>query len=168
MADIDESVQEAVALAEAALTDEQREQLSKALFPDSDTTSVTVYGKTRELTPLPLKYSRQINSKLTAFNTALKKAQAGGDAEVTEEQLADGLVSVAKIIATKNDWSDLQEALEEEEVLMDEIQALVVCQTEVQQRNDFLLTPLRVLVTLLRKREILTVTLLQSTNFGLA
>jgi len=152
-------VDEAVEQGLAELTPEQQEQLSKALFPDTHTEKVMVLGKERTLKPLPLKFSREINARLKPFNDKLKQAQQGGDAETTEQELADDLVAVAEILAKRYDFEDVVAGLKEEELTVDEIQAFVVTQVNLQQKNDFLLTPLRFLVGLLQRREIAMVQL---------
>ena len=162
-------VEEAVIDGLNELTAEQQEQLSKALFPDTHTDKVTVLDKERVLKPLPLKHSREINARLKPFNDKLKSAQKGGNVDVDEQELANDLVAVAEILAKRYGFEDVSTALAEEELTVNEIQAFVVTQVNLQQKNDFLLTPLRFLVGLLQRREIAMATLqsgLQSTVSG--
>ena len=164
-AQVEDLVQEGL----AGLTAEQHENLSKALFPSTHTDKVDVLGKERVLTPIPLKYSREINARLKPFNDKLRSATKGADVDVDEQELANDLLAVSLILAKRYGFEDLAQAITDEEVTTDEIQAFVVTQVNLQQRNDFLLTPLRFLVGLLQQREIMTMSLLsplQSTNSG--
>lgn len=156
-------VEDAVDQGLGELTPEQQDQLSKALFPDTHTDKVKVLDKERVLRPLPLKYSREINARLKPFHEKITGAFKGQDVDVEEQELADDLVSVALILAARYNFEDVVAALQEEELTVDEIQAFVVTQVNLQQKNDFLLTPLRFLVGLLQRREI-AMTQLQSQN----
>lgn len=161
-------VEDAVSQGLGELTPEQMDQLSKALFPDTHTDKVEILGIERVLKPVPLKYSREINARLQAFNDNLKAAQGGAEVNVSEDQLANDLVGCATILAKRYGFEDIVTGLAEEELTVDEVQAFVVTQVNLQQKNDFLLTPLRFLVGLLQRREIAMVQLqaLQSTVSG--
>lgn len=129
------------------LDQKQKDNLSKALFPDTDTEHWKVLDVERTFKPLPIKYSKQINAALKPFFDKIQLAQKPGtDVDIDMGDCADDLVRVATIICQRYGWEDILEALKAEELTVDEIQGLVVRQTEVQQRNDFLLMSLRALV----------------------
>lgn len=147
------------------LTDEQRKNLSKVLFPDSHTDTFDVLGKTRTLRPLPIKYSRQVNEVLSVFQAKLD--QGLNSSEVTDINLLDSLLSVVDKLCDFYKWEDIKEELDDGEVLqVTDLQRIVVNQVALQEANDFLLMPLRVLVGMMRHVEI-EMTNLQNIYSGL-
>ena len=149
-----------------ALTPEQREQLSASLFPDTHTDKVMVLGKERLLRPLPIKYSKQINVLLSSFQKMVAASQSGVAAEAIEIDLLTHVVGVCGVLAKFYEWEDVQAALDEEEMQLKELQSLIVHQVHLQEMNDFLLMPLRVLVGVMQQSEIAMIRL-QSIFSGL-
>jgi len=151
------------------LTADQREMLSKALFPDTHTDTVEVLGVKRTLRPLPIKWSKQMHALLAPFHEGLEAAEItaeGTNIEKVKEVVANELdllslmLSASEIIATYYKWEDVLEALKSEEVLSDELQALIVVQQNLQKANDFLLMGLRMLVGVMQQAEIQSVRML--------
>lgn len=133
------------------LTDEQRQQLSQALFPDTHTDKVTLVGKERTITPLPVKVSRKLNAMLQGLQAKLEE---GEGVKVVEINLIDSVLEVADCLASFYGWEDVIEAIKEEEVMLPELQSLIVQQLTLQEMNDFLLMPLRLLVGIMQQAEI--------------
>jgi hypothetical protein len=150
-----QAVEQAVVHSVNALTDEQRDQMSKALFPDTHTTTVMLLGEKRTLRPLPIKYSKQINALLSEFQSIVKASAEGADAEsAIELDLLEHVVGVSGILATFYGWPEVQAAIDEEDVMLGDLQSLIVHQMHLQEMNDFLLMPLRVLVGVMQQAEI--------------
>ncbi len=147
-----------------ALTEEQQEQLSKALFPETHTAKVTLCDKERMLRPLPVKFSRQINVKLSQFQKLVAEGQS--DTKVVDIDLLDTMLETCTVLATFYEWEDVLEKIVEEEIYMPELQELLVQQTYLQDTNDFLLMPLRILVVVMQQAEIEMIHL-QNTFSGL-
>lgn len=140
---------------------EESEQLSKVLFPDTDTTSVTLLGSERQLRPLPIKYSKQIHALLEPVGKKIAQALTlpteqeplvGPD--IPHEEIVKALQEVAKVCATFYNWAEVKEAAEKEELSLSELQSLAVTQSEVSGRNDFLLGPLRLVIKALQIQEV--------------
>jgi hypothetical protein len=154
-----------------SLTEEERARLSRVLFPQTDTTEVTLLGKTRELHPLPIKAAQRLKKALTPMN---KELQAG--IELTEKDpkaeydaqdaILRSLEKTAEILAEFYGWTDIQEALSKDGISITELQALAVTQVEVNGSNDFLLDGLRTVVRWMRLAEMMSAHF-QSTLTGL-
>jgi hypothetical protein len=152
-------------LALKLLTIEQREMLSKTLFPDTHNDSVDIFGKSRALRPLPIKWSKQVHAMLRPFHEAVESrgvTDQDQDFEKLEEiqteaDLVRLLLNVSGVIADFYQWADVKEAIQTEDILIEDLQALVVRQTNLQNTNDFLLTGLRVLVGVMQQAEIQSV-----------
>jgi hypothetical protein len=147
-----------------ALTDEQKGQLSKALFPDTHTEKVTVCGKDRTLRPLTIKYSRQLNVKLQGFQD--KVAEGEDSSKVVDIDLLDTVLEAVNVLCTFYEWEDVLQKVADEDCELTELQGLLVQQVNLQDMNDFLLMPLRLLVVLMQMAEI-EMFHLQSTFSGL-
>lgn len=147
-----------------SLTDEQKQQLSKALFPSTDTRKVTLLGEERELRPLTIKFERQLNVTLQAFQDKVKEGE--DPTKVVDIDLLETVLDASKILATFYGWDDVKGKIEEEDVHMEELQALLVIQSQLQESNSFLLMPLRILVVVMQQAEIEMIHL-QSTFNGL-
>lgn len=156
--------------ARGALSEEEQEQLSKALFPDTHTDEVEVLGVERTLRPLPVKYARKVHSLLHPISTAVEEAgtekkskKKGTDLDT---QLLDGCLKAAKVLCDfyGEEWADLKEALATEEIQFDEVQALLVQQAALQKANDFLLTPLRIVVGTMRFAEVAAIQYMSTFN----
>lgn len=139
------------------LTAEQQEQLSKALFPDTHTDKVTLCGKERTLRPLTIKCAKQISVLLSEFQKTVEGSQGSG--VTIDVDLLDYVMGCSKILADYYGWEDVLEKIDEEDLLLSELQALVVHQMHLQEMNDFLLVPLRVLVNVMQEAEIAVIRL---------
>ena len=144
--------------------DEQKQQmLSKVLFPETLTDTVTVLGKERTLHPLPIKWTKKLHARLSPVTDKITKAQ--GDPTVNidyTEDLCNGLMQAVLVLCEfYKDWDDIVEAIKEEEVLVQELQELVVTQRSVQGTSDFTFQSCSVMVGLMQLSEI-GVTLLMS------
>ena len=147
-----------------ALTSEQKQQLTQALFPETHTTKVTVCGVERELRPLTIKYSRMLSVKLQQFQDKVSEGQ--DENKVVDVDLLDTVIDAVKVLCTFYEWSDVLEKVEEEDCQLEELQHLLVQQVNLQDANDFLLMPLRVLVVVMQQAEIEMIHL-QNTFSGL-
>jgi len=134
------------------LSEEQQSQLSKALFPSTHTEKVTLMGKERTLRPLTIKFGRQLNVVLQSFQS--KIAASADDNVVVDIDLLDIVIDAVRVLATYYEWDDVKEALDAEDCLLPDLQGVVVQQIALQEANDFLLMPLRVLVTVMQQAEI--------------
>jgi len=171
-ASVAESLRDTTAEEIVRLAEDERAALSKVLFPDTDVREIVILDKPRKLRPLPIKWSKQIHALVKPFQDQVGRAiqdqiAKKADAEdVNEEHILKVLFDIADVLVTYYQWEDVKAALEEEEITLGEVQDLVVRQTTLQADNDFLLTGLRMLVTLMRQAEIRSVRL-RSTLAGL-
>ena len=171
----DDPITESTTLAVSLLSDEQREMLSMALFPDTHTNIVRVLEKERTLRPLPIKWAKQVHAVLAPFHEAIEKAGVKeGDTDLskveetqTEVELLELLIRVGRVLATYYKWEDVVEALDEEELTVEELQELVVTQQNLQSANDFLLMGLRVLVGVMQQAEIQSVRMMTTLTSGI-
>lgn len=145
------------------LTEEQRQQLSKALFPDTYTDEVEVCGKQRKIRPLTIKPARVISSLLESFQTLVNEAQVSKSP--IEIDVLKNILSVCSVLAGYYKWEDVKAKIEEEDVSLSELQLLIVQQVRLQDSNDFLLNGLRTLVGVMQVHEI-TALHLQSISNG--
>lgn len=122
-----------------ASPDEVKEAVSKVLFPETLTDTITLLGKERKVSPLPVKISKKISAALKPFSIQLNKSEGKWDAD---ETLTEALLTVTKDLAEFYDWQDVLEAANTEDLLLDDIQALCVIQRGVCSTSDFLLLPL--------------------------
>lgn len=153
--EMDEQVEEMVTKARGGLTPEQEAQLSKVLFPDTHTGTVEFCGADRTLRPLTVKWAKKMAAILQPISQALNEASLSTGVKDAELELADALVSVGKLLAEFYGWEEEVVAkLEEEEVDLAELQALVVEQGALTRASDFLLIPLRVVVGTMRLAEV--------------
>jgi hypothetical protein len=141
------------------LSDEQQEKLSKALFPRTHTSKVTLCGKQRELHPLTVKYSRRLHEAAKPFAGKIIQANQSKEVFELDDDLTIVLFDCAKVLVEVygEQWADVKAKLEEEDVLLEELQGLLVAQQELQQANDFLLAPLRLAIKLMQVREMLEI-----------
>lgn len=140
---------------EASLTEEQRSQLSKVLFPDTHTDEVDFAGAQRTLRPLTIKFSRRLDSALLPFHEKVRKAAEAEIPFQVDQDIVDALYIAVGILSEFYGWSDVLKKIAEEDVLLEELQILVVQQQHLQGDNDFLLGPLRVLIKFMQTLEIL-------------
>jgi hypothetical protein len=141
---------------ENSLTDDQRAALSKVLFPDTHTDKVTVGGTERQLRPLTVKFSRRVHAALLPFTKKAEAAAASEEAFSLDTDTVESLYETAKILSEYYEWEDVPKLIEEEDVLLSELQTLAIQQQNLQGENDFLLAPLRLLIKLMRVREMLS------------
>jgi hypothetical protein len=136
----------AEATAKLSLNTEERERLSKALFPDTHTETIEVLGIERELRPLPIKWARKLHSITSPVAVKIQNSINSKKQQEFDVQLLDASMKAATMLAQFYGWEDVEEALKEEEILMDDVQILLVEQATLQRANDFLLNPLRVVL----------------------
>lgn len=146
------------------LSSDQRKQLSLALFPETHTDQVTVCGKERKIRPLTVKYSRQLNVKLQAFQDLVQESK--DDTKVVDVDLLDTILEAVVVLATFYEWEDVKQKVADEDCYLPELQTLLVQQANLQDMNDFLLMPLRILVVVMQQAEVEMI-FLQSTFSGL-
>lgn len=161
MATVEQSLRDLIDKSIAALGTDRRELLSKVLFPDTHKRYVEIEGVKYELNPMPLKLSKKVNAELKEYaDLVMKNATSTvGEAYDAGAAVADQLSNVGKVLcdhyATKDEkWSKLKEAIENEDLVIDDIQDLVVTQQAVQGTNDFLLVPLRLLIGMMQLEEV--------------
>jgi len=143
----------------SSLTPEQREMLSKVLFPDTDTKHVMLCGKRRELVPLPVKVCRKLHAQFKPFNDAARAAAESSGVFSVDEDLLLALFEAGKTLAEHYKWPDVEKQIDDEDIHISELQALVNVQQRLQGDNDFLLGPLRVAVKVMQAREVVEVRL---------
>jgi hypothetical protein len=151
---------------EGALTDDQRDNLSKVLFPDTHTEKITVGGKERTLRPLTVKFARRVHTAVLPFTKKAEEASQSEAAFTLDDDTVSILYDAAKILSEYYGWDDIPKLIEEEDILLGDLQSLVVQQQALQGENDFLLVPLRLLIKLMRVREILSQLALTSRASG--
>lgn len=156
--DLEVSVEETQILLDAS----QRENLSKALFPETHTDKIRLLDKGRTLTPLPIKTAKRLHKALYAVAELIQKATDELASIALDEGLLDGIINSSMIIADHYGWEDVKDAIEKEEVSMTELQELLQRQQALQAANDFLLTPLRITVATMQLAEIGTVRFLST------
>lgn len=145
---------------QGALSEEDKEKLSKALFPTTDPEHIKVLGVERTLYALPYKVAKQVRASVKpaweGINKRIQEEQEGnaGVDSGTDEQLAEALFRAASVIAKHYDWDDVVKALATEDVSIPEVQTIITGQLEVQGRSDFMLNPLQMLCEMQRVSEI--------------
>lgn len=145
------------------LSDEDREKLSKVLFPSTHTTEVEVLGIKRKLSPLPLKIDKEVHAALRPLSEKLVEdlKEAQEDFSKTNYQINDDVIGalkdLAKILARHYKWDDVGPAVDNELLTITEMQSLAYVQQEVQGSNDFLLGTLRTCLRLMQINEIVQV-----------
>jgi hypothetical protein len=148
------------------LTDEDKQKLSKVLFPETHTDTITVLGRERTLRPTSLKTSRQVYALTKSVQEKIQQSQ---DADVEpalvsmdefekdyEEVILKTLTDVAKCLCSfyGKDWDDIKVAAVDEDLSLSELQAIAYTQQELNTSNDFFLQPLRAFVRVLQAREV--------------
>jgi hypothetical protein len=136
------------------LSPEDQKNLSKALFPDIDTVSVSILGKERLLRPLPLKYSKIINSIVSPIVEDMEKDnKSDGPKKSYDLTLVNALKQVMKILSKFYGWGIEADLEDEENLTIAELQAVASLQVRLNGTNDFLLVPLRSIVTTMQLYE---------------
>lgn len=157
--DVLQSLGNQVNMSEAGLSDEEKAQCSKVLFPDTHTNKITVFGRERELRPTSVKVSRQLSALLEPFGKKVEDAQAKDlDIQVDEDILA-ALLGVAECLCKfyGSEWDDIYKSIKEEDISQIDLEAIAFTQQDLNGANDFLLRHLRVIIHMLKMREIATV-----------
>jgi hypothetical protein len=152
-----------------SLTEDQQRMLSKVLFPETHQEKVMLCGKERALHVLPLKWDRKLHAATIPFATAAEDEENRGKVIADLDKLLDQAMHDAVAVlceAYGKDWYDVKQALEDEELLVSEMQAVAVAQQGLQGQNNFFLMPLRTVVRVMRAREIFEVR--QGDLFGMA
>ena len=136
------------------LTDEQRSHLSKALFPETHTDTVTLLGEERTLRPTPIKVSKKLQALVSPLSEKLDDDNVSPVGTRRDEEMLGTLFKIAGCLAEFYGWDDVAAAAKDEELSNIELESLAHSQLELNGANDFFLHPLRVLVSMLQAREI--------------
>jgi hypothetical protein len=144
------------------LSEDQRAQLSKVLFPETHTDKITVLGQERQLRPTPIKVSRKIDDLLSPLIDKIEAAEKSAeDVDVGEDMLAV-LFEVVAYLADFYEWEDVATAAREENLSHVELERVAVGQQNLNGRNDFLLQGLRIVIKTLQANDILVLLLEES------
>jgi len=134
-------------------TDSKEELLEKEerIVFNTDSVRVRVCGEERELTALPVKVAKQLS---TVLNTVIKGFNAmqqtpEEDREMTplggqEEKMADAFTDCLALMAQHYRWSCNRDDIENTMPLKD-IRKAVDAQVNLNEDNDFLLVPSRII-----------------------
>ncbi len=142
----------------ASLSFDERESLSKALFPETHTERITLLGKERLLRPLPIKFSRKVYTLtkplIDKFGGAtISEGEVGQQDETIYKNLCEVVKTVAEFYGES--WNDVVLAINDEMVSLVELEQVALEQVHLNSVNDFLLRPLRVLIRFLQVTEIM-------------
>lgn len=143
------------------LSSEDQKNLSKVLFPDIDTETVSVLGKDRILRPLPLKYARMVNTIVSPLVGELQNEKGDGIKKDYNDPIVSVLKQVGKILNKFYGWGIDVELEDEEKLTVSELQALMTVQVRLNGTNDFLLGPLRYLVMMMQVHEVAAMNLVK-------
>lgn len=139
------------------LSKEDQAGLSKALFPEIDTREVTICGIKRSIRPVPIKYSKRLKELITPIaeklTAALNNPTDATPVHVDDEILA-GLTYASTVLAEFYGWADVAKAIADEDITTAELQALCAAQLSLQESNDFLLGPLRIVMLIQQQHEV--------------
>jgi hypothetical protein len=149
---------------ENALDPDQRKNLSKVLFPDTHVAELLFAGEQRKLRPLTVKFSRRMHEALIPFSEKAKEAAISETPYDVDPDMLKALYDMANILAEYYGWEDVPGKVATEDVLLSELQSLAVNQQELQGENDFLLSPLRIVIKLMQTREILSLRVLATSK----
>ena len=151
-----------------SLSDEDKEKLSKVLFPETHTDTISILGVDRTLHPTSLKVSRIIYALTKEVQEKVQQQTDEDDAKVFtsmaefeddfESVVIGTLTKVAKCLCDfyGSEWDDIKVALADEDLSLAELQAISYTQQELNTSNDFFLQPLRAFVRVLQAREVAT------------
>lgn len=137
------------------LTDEEKAKLSKVLFPDTDLDTIEILGKVRTIKPLPVKYAKLVHEASIDLGRLIAEAYKKPGVEILDDRILPVLSSVVKILAGFYSWSDIEVAVEKEELSLSELQGIVALQAAKNGANDFLLGPLRVVLKTMQLFEVI-------------
>ncbi len=138
------------------LTEDEQSRLSKVLFPETHVKEVMLCEKVRSLHPLTVKYSRKLHALAEPLVLEVEKAQKDGTVFQIDEQLSACLFKIILVMceAYGREWDDVKGRATDEDIHLDELQGAIVAQQNLQGLSDFLLSPLHVLVKIMRAREV--------------
>ena len=136
-----------------------QQQLSLVLFPETHTDKVKVFGKKRSISPLPIKPCKKLHSALKPVMEKIQKTVSEADDQDFDDEFLEAILDAGKILAEHYGWEDVKEAIEEDEIVLGEVQALLVAQTNLQGANDFLLRALQVVCSVMQMTEIQAINL---------
>ena len=139
------------------LTEKQREELDKVLFPETHKDKVRVLGIVRSLNPIPIKVARALNAAIKPVAHKVEGSFQTAEKVEIDEEILEALKEGSRILTKYYGWEKVTEAIDNEEVTTSELQDLVFTQTRLNDTNDFLLGPCRVLERVLQLTEILRV-----------
>lgn len=139
----------------ASLTSEERADLDRVLFPDTDTRHVELLGKKRELKPLPIKHAKKLKAIIAPayekFQKGVEEASKEGAKDYeAENEVLEILQDAVKYLADFYNWDDVRKEIAEENVTLTDLQAVAAVQVNVNGENDFLLSGLRAVVRLMQ------------------
>lgn len=150
-----------------SMTLEEREMLPKVLFPETHTNEITVLRKVRELYPIPMKVSRQVDALLEKVVGAEVKLGEDADLEpnITEDTIKT-LMKITKVLAQfyGEPWDDIRRAvdvnsIDDLELSVNELIAIANGQAYINGVNDFFLQKLRLLIKFLQSHAIAAIVL---------
>ena len=150
-----------------SMTLEEQEMLPKVLFPETHTNEITVLRKVRELYPIPMKVSRQVDALLEKVVGAEVKLGEDGDLapNVTEDTIKT-LMKITKVLAQfyGEPWDDIRRAvdvnsIDDLELSVNELIAIANGQAYINGVNDFFLQKLRLLIKFLQSHAIAAIVL---------
>lgn len=138
------------------LTDSEQSRLSKVLFPETLVTEVVLCEKKRSLHALTVKYSRRLHALAEPLVLEVEKSQKDGTVFQIDEQLSKCLFDIIAVMcdAYGHEWDDVKGRAIDEDIHLDELQGAIVAQQNLQGLSDFLLSPLHVIVKIMRAREV--------------
>ena len=153
MPDVD-SVTKSLDRMRSTLTEGEKSDLSKVLFPDMHNKEIFLLGKVREFRPLVVKWSKKLRGIMQPYAKQLDSAVKSIEITDIDLELLEGIQKSARLIAQVYGWEDIEKAIDEEDLTTSEVQSIVVTQLNLQGENDFLLIPLRVACMVMQAVEI--------------
>lgn len=159
------------------LSEDEKAQLSRVLFPETDIATIQILGVQRTLRPVTLKYAKAINAATAPTSLEIQAAMSDpkvGQSKNLDDQVIASLVSTGRILSDFYGWKDVRDAIDEEDILLGELQGLATLQVALNGNNDFLLASLRTVVRTMKLLEVLSLkfqsmlTTLQSSKSGTA
>jgi hypothetical protein len=155
--ELEQKLQQELDLSLSALSSDQLSKLSAVLFPETHTDKVNLCGRMRILKPLTVKWIRKVHAASKPLAEKALKANQEQKVFDIDEPLAECLFTVTGILADAYGWDDVKTKVAEEDILLEEMQDVINRQQELNNTSDFLLSPLRVLLTVMKAAEVATV-----------
>jgi hypothetical protein len=166
VAAVEKQLTEQLDISFSSLSLDEQDKLSKVLFPETHTDSVSLLGKDRALRPTSIKVSKQVNHLLKPLMDKIAEVSSPDSTEnIDAQQLDDNVLQCLFQLAVVlsefygEDWADVRDAAKQEGLSLAELEALAYTQQELNTANDFFLLPLRALVRFLQMREIASIKL---------